>query len=45
MSSAASAWLDLGGVDTATAMGFTLFTIMASLGQMEHVIKRERVVD
>ena len=32
-------------VDTATPMGSVLFTIMAALGQMEHEIKRERVVD
>ncbi|MDH6238488.1 DNA invertase Pin-like site-specific DNA recombinase [Cryobacterium sp. CG_9.6] len=32
-------------VDTATPMGSMLFTIMAALGQMEHEIKRERVVD
>ena len=39
--------LNLGGgdVDTATPMGSMLFTIMASLGQMEHEIKRERIVD
>ncbi|POH71244.1 resolvase [Cryobacterium zongtaii] len=34
-----------GDVDTATPMGSLLFTIMAALGQMEHEIKRERVVD
>ncbi|MEC5150754.1 DNA invertase Pin-like site-specific DNA recombinase [Cryobacterium psychrotolerans] len=39
--------LNLGGgnVDTATPMGSMLFTIMAALGQMEHEIRRERVVD
>ena len=39
--------LNLGGgdVDTATPMGSMLFTIMAALGQMEHEIKRERIVD
>ena len=39
--------LNLGGgdVDTATPMGSMLFTMMAALGQMEHEIKRERVVD
>jgi len=39
--------LNLGGgdVDTATPMGSVLFAIMAALGQMEHEIKRERVVD
>jgi DNA invertase Pin-like site-specific DNA recombinase len=39
--------LNLGGgdVDTATPMGSMLFTIMAALGQMEHEIKRERVLD
>ena len=39
--------LNLGGgdVDTATPMGSMLFTIMAALAQMEHEIKRERVVD
>lgn len=39
--------LNLGGgdVDTSTPMGSMLFTIMAALGQMEHDIKRERVVD
>jgi DNA invertase Pin-like site-specific DNA recombinase len=39
--------LNLGGgdVDTATPMGSMLFTIMAALAQMEHEIKRERVMD
>lgn len=39
--------LNLGGgdVDTSTPMGSMLFTIMAALGQMEHEIKRERVID
>ncbi|MET4589658.1 recombinase family protein [Arthrobacter sp. 754] len=39
--------LNLGGgdVDTATPMGSMLFTIMATLAQMEHKIKRERVND
>ena len=39
--------LNLGGgdVDTATPMGSMLFTIMAAFGQMEHEIKRERVID
>ena len=39
--------LNLGGddVDTATPMGSMLFTIMAAPGQMDHEIKRERVVD
>jgi len=39
--------LNLGGgdVDTATPMWSMLFTIMAALGQTEHEIKRERVVD
>src|SRR5680860_45202 len=39
--------LNLGGgdVDTATPMGSMLFTIMAALGQMEHEIKRDRVID
>jgi DNA invertase Pin-like site-specific DNA recombinase len=39
--------LNLGGgdVDTSTPMGSMLFTIMAALAQMEHEIKRERVVD
>jgi DNA invertase Pin-like site-specific DNA recombinase len=39
--------LNLGGgdVDTATPMGSMLFTIMAALAQMEHDIKRERVID
>ncbi|WP_422935008.1 recombinase family protein [Sinomonas sp. P47F7] len=39
--------LNLGGgdVDTATPMGSMLFTIMAALAQMEHEIKRERVID
>ncbi|TFD85782.1 recombinase family protein [Cryobacterium lactosi] len=39
--------LDLGGgeVDTATPTGAMLFTVMAALGQMEHDIKRERVLD
>jgi DNA invertase Pin-like site-specific DNA recombinase len=34
-----------GDVDTATPMGSMLFTIMAALSQMEHEIKRERVID
>ncbi|WP_298037270.1 recombinase family protein [uncultured Microbacterium sp.] len=39
--------LNLGGgdVDTATPIGSMLFTIMAALAQMEHEIKRERVLD
>ncbi|WP_196884260.1 recombinase family protein [Arthrobacter sp. CAN_A214] len=39
--------LNLGGgdVDTSTPMGSMLFTIMAALTQMEHDIKRERIVD
>ncbi|WP_209728372.1 recombinase family protein [Arthrobacter sp. CAN_C5] len=39
--------LNLGGgdVDTSTPMGSMLFTIMAALAQMEHDIKRERIVD
>jgi DNA invertase Pin-like site-specific DNA recombinase len=39
--------LNLGGgdVDTSTPMGSMLFTVMAALAQMEHEIKRERVVD
>jgi DNA invertase Pin-like site-specific DNA recombinase len=39
--------LNLGDVDgdTATATGSMLFTVMAALGQMEHEIKRERVLD
>jgi DNA invertase Pin-like site-specific DNA recombinase len=39
--------LNLGGgdVDTATPMGSMLFTIMAALAQMEHEVKRERVID
>jgi DNA invertase Pin-like site-specific DNA recombinase len=39
--------LNLGGgdVDTASPMGSMLFTVMAALGQMEHEIKRERVID
>jgi DNA invertase Pin-like site-specific DNA recombinase len=39
--------LNLGGsdVDTSTPMGSMLFTIMAALGQMEHDIKRERIID
>jgi len=34
-----------GDVGTATPMGSMVFTIMAALGQMEHEIKRKRVVD
>jgi DNA invertase Pin-like site-specific DNA recombinase len=34
-----------GDVDTATPTGSMLFTTMAALGQMEHEIKRERVLD
>jgi DNA invertase Pin-like site-specific DNA recombinase len=39
--------LNLGGsdVDTATPIGSMLFTIMAALAQMEHDIKRERIID
>lgn len=39
--------LNLGGgdVDTSTPMGSMLFTIMAALAQMEHEIKRERILD
>jgi DNA invertase Pin-like site-specific DNA recombinase len=39
--------LNLGGgdVDTSTPMGSMLFTIMAALAQMEHDIKRERIID
>ena len=39
--------LNLGGgdVDTSTPTGSMLFTVMAALGQMEHDIKRERVLD
>lgn len=38
--------LNLGGdVDTSTPVGSMLFTIMAALAQMEHDIKRERIVD
>ncbi|MEU2205091.1 MULTISPECIES: recombinase family protein [Microbacterium] len=39
--------LNLGGgdVNTSTPMGSMLFTVMAALAQMEHDIKRERIVD
>lgn len=39
--------LNLGGgdVDTATAMGAMVFTVMAALGQMGREIKRERKTD
>lgn len=39
--------MNLGGgdVDTSTPMGSMLFTVMAALAQMEHQIKRERIVD
>lgn len=39
--------LNLGGgdVDTSTPMGSMMFTIMAALAQMEHDIKRERILD
>ena len=39
--------LNLGGgdVDTSTPVGSMLFTIMAALAQMEHDIKRERIID
>ena len=39
--------LNLGGgdVDTATAMGSMVFTVMAALAQMELQIKRERIMD
>lgn len=37
--------LEGGDVDTATPTGSMLFTIMAALAQMEHEIKRERVID
>jgi DNA invertase Pin-like site-specific DNA recombinase len=45
--SAALRVLNLGGgdVDTSTPIGSMLFTIMAALAQMEHEIKRERIVD
>lgn len=38
---------NLGGrdVDTSTPMGAMVFTLMAALAQMEHEIKRERVLD
>lgn len=34
-----------GDVDTSTPMGSMSFTIMTALAQMEHDIKRERIVD
>lgn len=39
--------LNLGGgaVDTSTPMGSMVFTVMSALAQMEHEIKRERIVD
>ncbi len=39
--------LNLGGgdVDTSASMDRMLFTVMAAFAQMEHQIKRERVVD
>jgi len=39
--------LNLGGgdVNTSTPMGSMLFTVMAALAQMEHDIKRERIID
>ena len=39
--------LNLGGgdVNTSTLMGSMLFTVMAALAQMEHDIKRERIID
>ncbi len=39
--------MNLGGgdVDTSTPVGSMLLTIMAALAQMEHDIKRERIVD
>jgi DNA invertase Pin-like site-specific DNA recombinase len=39
--------LNLGGgdVDTSTPMASMVFTVMAALAQMEHEIKRKRVVD
>lgn len=39
--------LNLGGgdVDTATPMESMVFTVMATLAQMEHEIKRERATD
>lgn len=39
--------LNLGGgdVDTSSPMGSMLFTVMAALAQMEHEIKRERIID
>lgn len=39
--------LNLGGgdVNTSTPMGSMVFTVMAALAQMEHDIKRERIVD
>lgn len=37
--------LEAGDVDTSTPMGSMLFTIMAALAQVEHEIKRERILD
>ncbi|GAA1770513.1 hypothetical protein GCM10009747_34680 [Agromyces humatus] len=37
--------LAIGDVDTSTPTGSMLFTIMAALAQLEHDIKRERIVD
>jgi DNA invertase Pin-like site-specific DNA recombinase len=39
--------LNLGGgdVDTSTPVGAMVFTVMSALAQMEHEIKRERIVD
>lgn len=39
--------VNLGGgdVNTSTPMGSMLFTVMAALAQMEHDIKRERIID
>jgi DNA invertase Pin-like site-specific DNA recombinase len=34
-----------GDVDTSTSMGSMLFTIMAVVAQMEHELRRERIVD
>jgi DNA invertase Pin-like site-specific DNA recombinase len=37
--------LGVSDVDTSTPIGSMLFTILAALAQMEHDIKRERIID
>lgn len=38
-------YLGGGDVDTSTPVGAMMFTVMSALAEMEHKIKRERIVD